>query len=54
MHEQTLASFAASFGSAVIVNSQEESWVARKGEFCVFAALSRLFPEVRHVHGLKN
>ena len=54
MHTQALASFAASFGSAVIVNSQEESWVARKGEFCVFAALSRLFPEVRNEHELMN
>ena len=38
--------FAAAFGSAVIVKAQTDSWVARKGEFCVFNVLRGVSPKV--------
>ena len=39
--------FAALFTDAVTINSQNPyDWVARKGEFSIFALLSRLAPTV--------
>ena len=46
----TLEHFAAVFGSAVIVKAQTDSWVARKGEFCVFNVLRRVSPKVVHLN----
>ena len=41
-----LDAFATAFGSAVIVQAQQDNWVARKGEFCVFNVLRRVSPKV--------
>ena len=41
-----LASFATAFASAVIVQTNKDSWVARKGQFCVFNVLRQVSPQV--------
>ena len=41
-----LASFASAFASAVIVQTNKDSWVARKGQFCVFNVLRQVSPQV--------
>ena len=43
---QALATFAAAFGSAVVIETDKTSWVARKGPFCVFEVLRRVSPQV--------
>ena len=42
-----LDTFATAFASAVIIETDKTSWLARKGQFCVFEVLRRVSPQVR-------
>ena len=41
-----VTAFAAAFGTAVIQRSKSDQWIARNGDFSIYSAFRRIFPNV--------